>query len=653
MSDRHQTKSGDPCLAGGLTRRDFVHFSFGTITFACFGLALAGCHGKNKGNSGWSALGKVNIPHVPTTLEATIKPTSAFSTTIPAQDLKNVFKYDEYGYGRWTDGGPLTCERRSDIMPAMYAGPQGNGQITLLRFFAISDIHITDKESPAQLIYLQQLNPSGNARVAVEAQCTSVYSPTMLYTTHVLDAVVQTVNALHQENPIDFGISLGDACNSAQYNELRWYIDVLDGGVVIPSSGAHVGGDTVDYQRPYQAAGLNPLIPWYQVIGNHDHFWIGSIPIQPGGSLANSYTGDEIPATGNALRNGNDIYNSSPPQYYMGVIDGSTPYGETIKAGKCGDPGFTSPPKVVPDQSRRPLTMAAWKREFFNTSTSPIGHGFNLVPPGQEEGFACYSFVPKSDIPIKVIVLDDTQREDDGSTSIHGHGFLDPARWNWLKNELADGDAAGQFMIIAAHVPICVQPMNTFMEWYDNSANPSQMQNAVSLAELLAELYRHPNLLMWIAGHRHVNAVKAFVSPDPVNAPERGFWQIETSSLHDFPQQMRLFEINLNNDCTISIVATNIDPLVSEGTPSWTSRKYAVAAQQIVNTRAIYQYSDTNFLVDPITQNRIVVNGAPLTDPSIRSMPSGSYNAELFVPLSSAMKKKMQELFPNVVSAFG
>jgi metallophosphoesterase (TIGR03768 family) len=303
---------------------------------------------------------------------------------------------------------------------------------------------------------------------------------------------------------------------------------------------------------------------------------------------------------------------------------------------------------VVPDHDRFSLSRTEWKQEFFNTSTRPVGHGFNLVPSDREEGFACYSFVPKSDIPIKVIVLDDTQREDDGSTKIHGHGFLDPARWNWLKKELAEGDAADQLMIIAAHVPIGVQIKDTYMEWFDNSANPFGMQNAVNLSELIAELNSHPNLLMWMAGHRHVNAVKAFVSPDPVNAPEKGFWQVETSSLHDFPQQIRLFEINLNSDYTISIVATNVDPAVKEGTPAWTSRKYAVAAQQIVNNQLIYQNESTNHLVDPITQDATLQNGVPMPDPSIRPMPTGSYNAELFVQLSPAMKGKMQSLFPTL-----
>jgi hypothetical protein len=48
-------------------------------------------------------------------------------------------------------------------------------------------------------------------------------------------------------------------------------------------------------------------------------------------------------------------------------------------------------------------------KEFFNTTSIPVGHGFNLADA--EKGFACYSFIPKSDIPIKVIVLDNTQNE--------------------------------------------------------------------------------------------------------------------------------------------------------------------------------------------------------------------------------------------------
>ena len=493
-------------------------------------------------------------------------------------------------------------------MPATYNGPAVTKKTKLLSFFTISDIHITDKESPNQLIYLQRRHPTLPVGAAL-------HSGIMPYTTHVLDAAVQTVNAMHKQNPIDFGLSLGDACNSTQYNELRWFIDVLDGKVITPSSGAHLGADTIDYQKPYKAAGLDKTIPWYQALGNHDHFWIGSIPVDYSlrKDLRQSYITDEVFATGDVLSDPRKI---NSRDCYMGVLDGSTPYGDLIKAGPVGN--FNSAPKVVADPDRRSLLRTEWMNEFFNTSSSPVGHGFNLS--GANNGFACYSFVPKSTVPIKVIVLDDTQKENDGSADFHGHGFLDEERWAWLKKELVDGDAAGQLMIIAAHVPINVEVSapNSEMDWW---LNP---QNAVTLPNLIAELQSHPNLIMWVSGHRHLNTVKAFISPDPVNAPEKGFWQVETPSLRDFPQQFRTFEIYLNSDDTISIVTTDVDPAVKEGTPAATSRKYAIATAQIVRAW------------DFTTKHN------PTNDPTIKPMPTGSYNAELVKQLSPEMRAKMR-----------
>ena len=541
-----------------------------------------------------------------TTLQKTVVPGSKPSAMIR---LDEISKYKEYGYGQWTTGGPLLSEKRTDLMGRTYDGAAVTSKTKLLNFFTLSDIHITDKESPNQLIYLQRLHKT----LPVSA---SLYSGVMLYTTHVLDAAVQTINALHKQKPFDFAISLGDTCNSTQYNELRWYIDVLDGKVINPSSGVRLGAGTIDYQKPYKAAGLDKSIPWYQALGNHDHFWLGSIPVDEGlrKDLRQSYIREEIFATGDILKNPTLINDRG---YYMGVLDGSTPYGDIIAAGPVSD--LKSSPKVAADPDRRSLLRTEWMKEFFTTSSTPVGHGFNLPDAGK--GFACYSFVPKATLPLKVIVLDDTQREDDGSPDVHGHGFLDQTRWDWLKKELAAGDAAGQLMIIAAHVPIGVEVTapHSEMGWWTDP------QNAVTLPELVAELQSHPNFILWISGHRHLNTVKAFRSPDPANAPEKGFWQVETSSLRDFPQQFRTFELYLNSDNTLSIVTIDVDPAVKEGTPAAKSRSYAIATEQIVGTW------------DVLTKLN------PTQDPSIKLMPTGSYNAELVKQLSSEMQKKLRD----------
>jgi len=541
----------------------------------------------------------------------------------------------------------------------------------LLNFFAITDIHITDKESPNQLIYLQQNNPNNSG------QNTSIYSPIMMYTTHVLDAAIQTANALHKNNAFDFAISLGDTCNNTSYNELRWYIDVIDGKVITPSSGAHLGADSIDYQKPYKAAGLDKSIPWYQALGNHDHFLIGSFPVDadPILGLRASYTSATVWSVPNELLDPNmhtfpglfnmeNLKDPATKKYYAGVIDGSTSLGNIIGTG---DASLAPAPVIAADPDRRSLVRTEWIQEFSKTSTLPVGHGFNLVNPTQQSGFACYSFLPKSSLPLKVIVLDDTQSESDGSTDIHGHGYLDANRWAWLKAELAAGQAANQLMIIAAHIPIAVVGIGLETEWWLGdrtvSANPewwiddtAATQNAATLKELVDTLQSTPNLLMWIAGHRHLNTVKAFPH---ATKPENGFWQVETSSLHDFPQQFRTFEVSLNSDYTISIVTTNVDPAVGKDTPAAKSRKYAIAAQQIIqnnltlNTQNIPKAGGVISVpsMDPTRAQDGTedpsIQFVDLKDLSSTSVPyNASYNAELFKQLSPEMEAELRRLYP-------
>ena len=240
--------------------------------------------------------------------------------------------------------------------------------------------------------------------------------------------------------------------------------------------------------------------------------------------------------------------------------------------------------------------------EFFNTSSSPKGHGFNQS--NVRTGFACYTFEPKSNIPIKVIVLDDTQRDDDlnnPDTLGYGHASLDNERYDWLVKELDKGQAEGKLMIIAAHIPISVEQADSMMGW--NPAAP------ISEAQLISKLHEYPNLILWIAGHRHLNIVTALKSPDAAR-PELGFWEVETASLRDFPQQLRTFEIVRNSDNTVSIFATDVDPAVKDGSLAAISRSYAAATRQIFNMTP-----------DP--------------------MPTGSYNAELVKQLTPGMQAKL------------
>jgi len=499
-----------------------------------------------------------------TTRQRTIVPdsvTSGTNTFYPWQPSK----FHENGYGLWHYGSGIDYGKDRGIMPAGYDVSSVNHAASLLSFFTMSDIHVYDKESPSQpFCDLQIFN-------AWETNCTPAITFTMLYTTHTLDAAIQTVNALHKQTPFDCGLFLGDADNNSQYNELRWYIDVIDGKPIRPSSGAHAGEDTIDYQKPYQAAGLDRTILWYQTKGNHDNFWFGTEPVND--YLRRNYIGEDL------LRLGANILFSpysgfTESDYYMGTVNGSTPYGDIIGAGPVsGTPAI----KVVADPNRHTLDMKEWMSEFFGTSSQPLGHGF--TPTSTNRDFASYSFDPKWDIPIRVIMLDDTQGENNFTN--HGNGSLDKTRYDWLISELDQGQSEGELMIIAAHVPI------GFATYGSNGLGSWGPESYVTDKELIATLHTYPNLILWLAGHTHYNQVTAFKSPDP-NHPEQGFWEVQTPSLRDFPQQFRTFEIVRNSDNTISIIITDVDPAVRDGSPAAMSRFYAVAAMQLYKTPAPY-----------------------------------------------------------------
>ncbi|MDP3562964.1 MAG: TIGR03768 family metallophosphoesterase, partial [Methanoregula sp.] len=520
-----------------------------------------------------------------TTLERTIVPVSIPSTS-PVLYPYQVSNYSEYGYGAWQFGEGLRYEKRLDLMPDGYTTTPVTNTAQLLRFFSMSDIHITDKETPAQGIYAGYKggNPSG-------------YSAVMLSTTQVLDAAVQTVNALHKQKPFDFGIFLGDAINNNQHNELRWYIDVLDGKMINPDSGTKddpVPGPHNDYQDEYKAAGLDKSIKWYQALGNHDQFWMGTNV--PNDYLKQTFLGENILNLGDQFNNPLVLDSRG---FYMGSIDGRTQYGDVIGAGPVTD--FAETPKVLAaDPNRRAISRSEWMGEFFTTTSNPKGHGFNLTDVAT--GFACYSFEPKTDIPIKVIVLDDTQRDTDPNVGPYMYASIDTTRYDWLVNELDKGQAEGKLMIIAAHIPIRNEPVNSSKLW--TTISP------VSEQKLVEKLHTYPNLILWISGHVHRNTVTAFKSPDTTR-PELGFWEVETASLRDFPQQFRMYDIVRNSDNTVSVFATDVDPSVRDGSIAAQSRLYAVATQQIFNA-------------------------------TIVPTPSGAYNAELVKQLTPEMQVKIQ-----------
>ena len=497
--------------------------------------------------------------------------------------------YTANQYGEWVQG-PKYPYCGIDMNSGLITTPSvpDPNATALLSFFTMSDVHICDKESPAQAIYNAYLFPYPLLPNNTPAGDVSNYSGVILYTTQVLDAAIQTINALHKKAPFDFGIALGDACDNSQYNELRWYLDVIDGKTITPSSGKHLGAPNIGYQKPYKAAGLDSSLQWYQVIGNHDQFWKGS-----------TYWTDYLRET----VVGSSVLNTGPPTsppdfrelmngrgYLMGVVDGSTEYGNIIDVGKVL-PGMPLP-TVAADPNRRALTINQWMNEFFKSTSQPSGHGFTKGMIDGTELAACYTFNPKADMPIKVIVLDDTDKMDCGY-----YGGLDEPRYNWLMNELDSGQAADELMIICSHIPVwpygyqSPQADPPKVIWNSESYVPESTPMAPDQYLVTTIAGTYSNVVLWIAGHVHRNAITP--QPDATNPGSGyGFWEVETPSLRDFPLEFRRFQIVLNSDNeTISILVIDVDPAVNPAplrdgsqSPALISRSCSVAAQQIFGT---------------------------------------------------------------------
>jgi hypothetical protein len=504
------------------------------------------------------------------TRQRTITPV-ALSLGTPLLYPDDVAAYAIYGYSSWQWGPGENEGQQLTLMPAGYTGATNAAR--LLSYLSVSDAHITDKETPCQAIYF-----------AYQGGPSACYSPVMLYTTQVLDAAIRTANTINRLTPFDFALSLGDDANGPQYNELRWYIDVMDGKYITPSSGTNAGASTIDYQKPFQAAGLDPAIPWYAVLGNHDHFWMGGLPVV---ASQDYFTNTDV------LQLGDN---------YMGTIDGSTPYGNVIDVGSVTNfivGGITNTPQVAADSNRYSLTTSNWMREFFNTTSKPNGHGFSET--NVASNFACYSFQPRTNLPVKVIVLDDTMSAAD--YTFGEQSCIDTNRFNWLVQELNQGQAQHQLMVIATHVPLELIATNS----------------PISLTNLLATLHTYPNLILWMCGHTHQNNIIPQPSPY-TNSPEFGFWEVQTASLRDFPQEFRTFEILRNTDNSISIRVTDIDTEVTTNSPAAVSRGYAIGAARIfmspctsiTDTNSYAHNAELLKLLSPPMQAVIAGYGGPL-----------------------------------------
>lgn len=429
----------------------------------------------------------------------------------------------------------------------------------LLAFVQLSDIHILDAQSPARVEYTDRNDDNSFAASGIFV---SAYRPQEMLTGHVADAMVRRINKIRRGpvsgKKIRFAIQTGDNSDNSQYNEIRWNIDVLDGGQVRVDSGdltrfEGVADDDPTYydthywhphgtpagktddiprrkygfpvvpglldaaRRPFQARGL--VMPWYTAFGNHDGLAQGNFP-------PNTMMLDAL-ATG-PLKLISPPAGVSPADLVTLLMSGDLPtYVQSLE-------GTPSVRRVTSDPDRRFLDHAALVEEHFTTTGRPVGHGFTAR--NRADGTAYYTFDRGR---IRFVVLNTVNPNG------YANGSLDATQFAWLQDTLA---AARNRLVV-----VCSHHSSTSM---DNVfvGTDGDTDRRVQGPEVLGALLAHDNVLAWINGHSHVNRIYA-----RKRAGGGGLWEINTASHIDWPCQSRIIEVLDNKDGTLSIFTTVVD----------------------------------------------------------------------------------------------
>jgi metallophosphoesterase (TIGR03767 family) len=431
----------------------------------------------------------------------------------------------------------------------------------LLCLAHITDLQIADVQSPTRFEFLNRLFADPRY-----AQIVPVQRPQEALTVHAVDATVRTLNSVRCPAtglPPQLAVTTGDAIDNAQWNELQNFFALFDGGLTRPGSGGacYEGVQSPDWPddifwkpdgggaagpdvfrrefgfphhpgllqralREFEADGL--AIPWLSCFGNHEALNQG-VGVQTEG-IARALTGDRKPL---GLREDFD---------HDRALELFTLRSEVFMAG----PSRT----VTADPARRPITRREFVDAHFRPGARPAGHGF--CERNRLDGTAYYVH----DTPAVRLIALDTNCLAGGAA-----GCLDRDQAGWLEERLAevhsDYEAAdGRQVRTGNEDRLVVLFSHHGIDTLTNTGHAGPDTGLLLGAEqILAQLHRFPNVVLWLNGHTHLNAVRPRVAP---GNPVRGFWEVTTCAVIDWPCQTRLVEL-VDRGGYLSIVCTMVD----------------------------------------------------------------------------------------------
>ena len=444
------------------------------------------------------------LDDAPTTLDERIVPTHVIEsrpTLDPRVPEQRTQLLDE-GYGDYDlDPG----EAIMPITPAGRPVPEpGPGAALVSRFVHLADTQIADDESPLRLIGVDSLFIAGGFR------------PQESYGCMTTNAAVRTINAVHAETPLDFVVLGGDNADSAQQNEVQWFLDILDGAPVVHCDSGDDDdpepGESNDPKDPIAPVGLD--VPWIWVTGNHDVLNQGSLPIEP---LLEDAVGSNVPG-GNSSR------------------DWSQP----------GGPVFDGP--VVPDPAR---ALVAGTELLTQVSLSGDGHG--ITKEIADTGVATYAWDVEG-TELRMVVVDSTAGSG-GALGLVTETQLEER----IRPLLDQAETDGALVMISTH-----HCSNSLADGSGLGVSPAP--DPLEPEDWQAFLADYPNVLAHLCGHSHVHQAE-YIQP----IGTRGYWEIITAAIADWPHQMRIVELHDQDNGWYTLtgiafdLSTEGDPLAEQG----------------------------------------------------------------------------------------
>ena len=130
------------------------------------------------------------------------------------------------------------------------------------------------------------------------------------------------------------------------------------------------------------------------------------------------------------------------------------------------------------------------------------------------------------------------------------HGSLDKAQFAWLQKLLTK--STDKYVVLASH--------HTIGTMRKKDAPSTGIKDRVFGPKVRKELLKHRNVILWVNGHTHTNHIWPHAYKNKAGQTTgRGFWEVNTASHIDWPQQSRIVEIVDNKDGTLSIFTTMVD----------------------------------------------------------------------------------------------